>query len=175
MHENPSEFQKIRDNESLIPSAVSEIIRYQTPLSYMRRTAKEDVEIGGKQIKKGDKIAMWYASGNRDESFFPDADKFIIDRPNVRRHMAFGFGIHRCMGNRVAEAQLRIVWEEILKRFERLEVVGPESTAVLGLYAAGSTGQGGLLLEGHGHHLAWAFISGRIAGRNAAHEVAMKA
>ena len=124
MHENPSEFQKIKDNASLIPSAVSEIIRYQTPLSYMRRTAKEDVEIGGKQIKKGDKIAMWYASGNRDESFFPDADKFIIDRPNVRRHMAFGFGIHRCMGNRVAEAQLRIVWEEILKRFERLEVVG---------------------------------------------------
>ncbi len=84
----------------------------------------EDVEIGGKQIKKGDKIAMWYASGNRDESFIPDADKFIVDRPNVRRHMAFGFGIHRCMGNRVAEAQLRIVWEEILKRFERLEVVG---------------------------------------------------
>ncbi|MEP5566614.1 MAG: cytochrome P450, partial [Halioglobus sp.] len=111
MHENPSELQKIKDNEPLVSSAVSEIIRYQTPLSYMRRTANEDVEIGGKQIKKGEKIAMWYASGNRDESFFPDADKFIIDRPNVRRHMAFGFGVHRCMGNRVAEAQLRIVWE----------------------------------------------------------------
>ena len=124
MHENPSEFQKIRNDESLITAAVSEIIRYQTPLSYMRRTAKEDVEVGGKLIRKGDKVAMWYASGNRDESFFPDADKFIIDRPNVRRHMAFGFGIHRCMGNRVAEAQLRIVWEEILKRFDRLEVVG---------------------------------------------------
>ena len=124
MHENPNEFQKIKDDEALIPSAVSEIIRYQTPLSYMRRTAIEDVEIRGKQIKKGDKIAMWYASGNRDEAFFPDADKFIIDRPNVRRHMAFGFGVHRCMGNRVAEAQLRIVWEEILKRFDRLEVVG---------------------------------------------------
>ena len=124
MHDNPSQFRKIKDDHSLIPSAVSEIIRFQTPLSYMRRTANEDVEVGGKLIKKGDKIAMWYASGNRDESFFPDADKFIIDRPNVRRHMAFGFGIHRCMGNRVAEAQLRIVWEEILKRYHRLEVVG---------------------------------------------------
>ena len=116
--------QKLKEQPSLISSAVSEIIRYQTPLSYMRRTANEDVVIGDKQIRKGDKIAMWYASGNRDETVIPDADKFIIDRPNVRRHMAFGFGIHRCMGNRVAEAQLRIVWEEILKRFDRLEVVG---------------------------------------------------
>ena len=124
MHENPGELQKLKEQPSLIPSAVSEIIRYQTPLSYMRRTANEDVVIGDKQIRKGDKIAMWYASGNRDETVIPDADKFIVDRPNVRRHMAFGFGIHRCMGNRVAEAQLRIVWEEILKRFDRLEVVG---------------------------------------------------
>ena len=123
MHENPGEFQKMKANPALIPSAVSEIIRYQTPLSYMRRTANEDVEIGGKQIRKGDKIAMWYASGNRDDAAIPEPDRFIIDRDNVRRHMAFGFGVHRCMGNRVAEAQLRIVWEEVLKRFDRLEVV----------------------------------------------------
>ena len=124
MHQNPGELQKMKDNPKLVPSAVSEIIRYHTPLSYMRRTAKEDFELGGKVIKKGDKLAMWYASANRDESVIEDADKFIIDRKNVRRHIAFGFGLHRCMGNRVGEAQLRIVWEEILKRFDRLEVVG---------------------------------------------------
>ncbi len=124
MHENPDQFEKLKCDPDLIPNAVSEIIRYQTPLSYMRRTALEDVEIGGKLIKKGDKLAMWYASGNRDESEIENPDAFIIDRPNARHHMAFGYGIHRCLGNRVAEAQLRIVWEEILKRFERLEVVG---------------------------------------------------
>ena len=124
MHQNPGEWQKMKANPDLIPNAVSETIRYQTPLSYMRRTAKEDIEIGGKLIKKGDKVAMWYASGNRDEEEIDRPDEFIIDRPNARHHMAFGYGIHRCMGNRVAEAQLRIVWEEILKRFDRLEVVG---------------------------------------------------
>ncbi len=124
MHQNPDQFAKLKNDPSLIPNAVSEIIRYQTPLSYMRRTALEDVEIGGKLIKKGDKIAMWYASGNRDEDEIENPDDFIIDRPNARHHMAFGYGIHRCLGNRVAEAQLRIVWEEILERFERLEVIG---------------------------------------------------
>jgi len=124
MHQFPAEFQKLKDNPALVESAVSEIIRYQTPLSYMRRTATQDIEIGGQLIKKGDKVAMWYASGNRDEEIFEQADQFIIDRPNVRRHISFGFGIHRCMGNRIGEAQLRIVWEEILKRFDRLEVVG---------------------------------------------------
>ena len=124
MHKFPDELQKLKDNPALVESAVSEIIRYQTPLSYMRRTATQDIEIGGQLIKKGDKVAMWYASGNRDETIFEQADQFIIDRPNVRRHISFGFGIHRCMGNRIGEAQLRIVWEEILKRFDRLEVVG---------------------------------------------------
>jgi len=124
MHQFPNELQKLKNNPALVESAVSEIIRYQTPLSYMRRTATQDCEIGGQLIKKGDKLAMWYASGNRDEDVFEQADKFIIDRPNVRRHISFGFGIHRCMGNRIGEAQLRIVWEEILKRFDRLEVVG---------------------------------------------------
>ena len=124
MNEFPEEFAKLKANPDLIPSAVSEIIRFQTPLSYMRRTALEDIELGGKTIKKGDKVAMWYASGNRDEEEIPDADKFIIDRPNARHHMAFGYGIHRCLGNRVGEAQVRILWEEILKRFDHLEVVG---------------------------------------------------
>ena len=119
----PKEFDKLRANPSLVPNMVSEIIRWQTPLAYMRRTAMADYKIGGKTIKKGDKVAMWYVSGNRDESVIENADQLIIDRPNARRHLSFGFGIHRCVGNRLAEMQLRVVWEEILKRFTRIEVM----------------------------------------------------
>ena len=103
---------------------VSEIIRWHTPLPYMRRTANEDVEIRGKQIKAGDQVLMWYVSGNRDPDAFEAPDDFIIDRPRPRHHLSFGFGIHRCMGNRLAEMQLRILWEEILQRFESIETVG---------------------------------------------------
>ncbi len=123
LNENPDEYQKLRDNPSLIPNMVSEIIRWQTPLAHMRRTALEDIELGGKLIKKGDKVVMWYVSGNRDGEVIPDADKFIIDRPKARQHLSFGFGIHRCVGNRLGEMQLRIVWEEVLKRWPRIEVV----------------------------------------------------
>jgi cytochrome P450 len=126
MNQNPAEFQKLRDDPKLIPSAVSEIIRYQTPLSHMRRTALADYEIGGKTIKKGDKVVMWYISGNRDEEVIDNADQFIIDRARPRQHLSFGFGIHRCVGNRLAEMQLQILWEEILKRFPKIEVVGKE-------------------------------------------------
>ncbi len=124
LNEYPDEYQKLRDNPSLIPSMVSEIIRWQTPLAHMRRRALEDTELGGKLIKKGDKVVMWYVSGNRDEEVIDRANEFIIDRPHARRHLSFGFGIHRCMGNRLAEMQLRIVWEEILQRFHTVEVVG---------------------------------------------------
>ncbi len=124
LNQFPGEYQKLRDNPALIPNMVSEMIRWQTPVIHMRRTALEDVELGGKTIRKGDKVVMWYLSGNRDESVFPDADRLIIDRPNARNHVAFGFGVHRCMGNRLAEMQLRILWEEILKRFHTVEVVG---------------------------------------------------
>jgi len=103
---------------------VAEIIRWQTPLAFMRRTALEDYEFQGKQIKKGDKVVMWYVSGNRDESHFERADDLIIDRPNARQHISFGFGIHRCMGNRLAEMQLRVLWEEIMQHFAFVEVVG---------------------------------------------------
>ena len=126
---NPEQFGKLVADQSLIPSMVAETIRWQTPLAHMRRTAKIDTELGGQQIKAGDKVVMWYISGNRDERVFERPDSFIIDRPNVRKHLSFGFGIHRCMGNRLAELQLKVLWEEILKRFERLEVVGePERT-----------------------------------------------
>ena len=120
----PDQYQKLRDNPDLIPNMVSEMVRWQTPVIHMRRTALMDYELGGKQIKKGDKVIMWYLSGNRDESVFEDAEKMIIDRPNARSHVAFGFGVHRCMGNRLAEMQLRILWEEIVKRFDKVEVVG---------------------------------------------------
>lgn len=123
MNKFPDQYTKVSQNPDLIPKMVSEIIRWQTPLTHMRRIALEDVEIGGKKISKGDKIVMWYISGNRDESVFPNAGDFIIDRGNVRQHIAFGYGIHRCMGNRLAEMQLKIVWEEILKRFKFIEVV----------------------------------------------------
>lgn len=120
---NPNEFAKLKANPSLIPNMVSEIIRFQTPLAHMRRTALEDVEFEGHTIQKGDKVVMWYVSGNRDEDVICDPDRFLIDRERARHHLSFGFGIHRCMGNRVGEMQLRILWEEILKRFDRIEVV----------------------------------------------------
>ena len=120
---NPKEFVKLKADRSLIPGLVSEIIRYQSPLPHMRRTALEDIEFRGKQIKKGDRVVMWYVSGNRDEEVISRPDEFLIDRENPRHHLSFGFGIHRCMGNRVAEMQLRILWEEILRRFGRIEVL----------------------------------------------------
>jgi cytochrome P450 len=123
LNQNPDQYQKLRDNPDLITSMVPEIIRWQTPLAHMRRTALEDVELGGKQIKKGDKVVMWYVSGNRDDEVIEHADDFIIDRARPRQHLSFGFGIHRCVGNRLGEMQLRIVWEEALKRFHTIEVV----------------------------------------------------
>lgn len=124
LNKYPEQYQKLRDNPDLIPNMVAEIVRWQTPVIHMRRTALQDYELGGEQIKAGDKVVMWYLSGNRDESVFEEADKLIIDRPNARAHVSFGFGVHRCMGNRLAEMQLRILWEEIMQRFHTVEVVG---------------------------------------------------
>jgi cytochrome P450 len=121
---NPDQYRKLRENPALIPTMVPEIIRYQSPIAHMRRTAVADAELGGKQIRKGDKVVMWYKSGNRDEEAIEEADRFIIDRNRPRQHLSFGFGIHRCVGNRLAELQLTIMWEEILKRFPVIEVVG---------------------------------------------------
>jgi cytochrome P450 len=110
----------------LIPNMVAEIIRWQTPVLHMRRTLKADYEYAGRQMKAGDKVVLWYISANRDEAVHEDADRLVIDRPTARQHASFGFGIHRCMGNRLAEMQLRVVWEEIVKRFSFIEVTGPE-------------------------------------------------
>ncbi len=124
LNENPDQYRKLRDNHALIDSFVPEVIRWQTPLAHMRRTALTDTMLGGKMIRKGDKVVMWYVSGNHDETAIDDPDRFIIDRARPRQHLSFGFGIHRCVGLRLAELQLKIVWEEILKRFDTIEVVG---------------------------------------------------
>ena len=124
LNQFPDEYAKLQDNPGVIPNMVAEMVRWQTPVIHMRRTATQDFILGGEKIKQGDKVVMWYLSGNRDETVFPNADKLIIDRPNARQHVAFGFGIHRCMGNRLAEMQLRVLWEEIMKRFEKIELAG---------------------------------------------------
>jgi cytochrome P450 len=136
LNKHPDEYRKLRDNPALLDSCVPEVIRWQTPLAHMRRTALQDFEFRGKPIKKGDKVVMWYVSGNRDEEAIPNADKFLIDRENARRHLSFGFGIHRCVGNRLAEMQLKIVWEEILKRKLDLEVLA-EPKRVLSSFVKG--------------------------------------
>jgi cytochrome P450 len=124
LNENPEEYDKLRNDPSLIPNMVNEIIRWQTPLAHMRRTATRDTELGGEQIKKGDKVVMWYVSANRDETVIDRANEFLIDRENSKQHLSFGWGVHFCMGSRMAEMQLRVLWEECIKRFRKVEVVG---------------------------------------------------
>ncbi len=123
MSQYPAEYDKLLSDPSLIPKMVPEIIRWQSPVAHMCRTALIDTELGGKQIKAGDKVVMWYISGNRDERQIDRPDEFIIDRNNPRHHLSFGFGIHRCLGNRLGEMQLTILWEEIVKRLPKIEVV----------------------------------------------------
>jgi cytochrome P450 len=123
--ENPEQLELVRSRRELIPSLVSEIVRYQTPVLHMRRTARNDIELARRRISKGDKVVMWYISGNRDEDKIERADHFIIDRVKPRQHLSFGAGIHRCVGDRLAEQQLRILWEEILQRDLRFEIMGP--------------------------------------------------
>ena len=124
LNQNPDQYRKLRENPGLIPAMVSETIRWQTPLAYMRRTAKEDFVLRDKTIKAGDKVLMWYVSGNRDEEVISEPNRYNIERERPRQHLSFGFGIHRCVGNRLAELQLKIIWEEILKRFPEVRVTG---------------------------------------------------
>jgi cytochrome P450 len=120
---HPEEAAKLRANPALVTSMVPEIIRWVSPIIHMRRTATQDADLGGKRIRAGDKVVMWYVSGNRDPDSIEQPDRFIIDRARPRNHMSFGFGVHRCVGNRLAEMQLLILWEEILKRFPRIELM----------------------------------------------------
>jgi len=135
---NQDEWAKLRANPGLVDSMVPEIIRWQTPLPMMRRTALQDTELGGKQVLKGDKVIMWYLSGNRDEEAIDNPNAFIIDRARPRQHLSFGFGIHRCVGNRLAELQLKVLWEEVLKRFPVIEVLD-EPKRVLSNFVRGYT------------------------------------
>ena len=123
MNRYRDQYDKLRADPSLLPSMVSETIRWQTPLAHMKRVATQDIELGGKQIRKGDVVVMWYVSGNRDDEVIERPNDYIIDRPRPRQHLSFGFGIHRCVGNRLAELQLQIIWEEILKRFPDIQVL----------------------------------------------------
>ena len=134
----PRQYDKLIADPDLIRNMVQEIIRWQTPLPYMRRTATRDVELSGQQIRKDDQVLLWYISANRDTDVFDDPDVINIERDNAAQHLAFGFGIHRCMGSRLAEMQLRILWEEILDRFERVEVVG-EATRTFSSFVHGYT------------------------------------
>jgi cytochrome P450 len=138
LNQNPDQYRKLRENPELIPSMVSETIRWQTPLAHMRRNAKQDIVFQGKKIREGDKVVMWYVSGNRDDEVIERPNDYIIDRERHRQHLSFGFGIHRCVGNRLAELQLKILWEEILKRFPVIEVTGPP-TRLLSNFVRGNS------------------------------------
>ena len=124
LHLFPEQNEKLRANPALVPSMVSETIRWQTPLTHMSRRVPEDVEYNGKLMRKGERVILWYVSGNRDDSKLDRPNEYIVDRKNPRQHLSFGFGIHRCLGNRLAELQLRLTWEEILKRFPEINVIG---------------------------------------------------
>jgi len=136
LNKYPDERAKLEADPGLIPNAVQELIRWQTPLAHMSRTAVEDTEIDGHQIKAGDKVVMWYISANRDESVFTDGEHIRIDRENARRHLSFGYGIHRCVGARVAELQLVTLLEEMAKRRLRANVIG-EPTRVPACFVHG--------------------------------------
>lgn len=124
MHRYPAEYLKVRRRPELIPNMVAEIIRWQTPVIHMRRTATRDVHFANQSIRRGEKVVLWYLSGNFDDDVFANAERFLADRPNADRHLAFGFGVHRCLGRRLAELQLQILWEEMIERFRSIEVVG---------------------------------------------------
>ena len=123
LNKNPAQYDKLRADPSLIPSMVSETIRWQTPLAHMSRTVTQDYEFGGKLMREGDKVMMWYVSGKLDDSVIETPNDYIVDRARPRNHLSFGFGVHRCVGNRLAELQLTIIWEEILKRFPSVDLV----------------------------------------------------
>lgn len=120
----PGEWEKLIADPSRAAAAVPEIIRWQTPLSHMRRTCVADTEVGGQTIRKGEKVVLWYISANRDEALFADAERLDLDRANARRHLAFGFGVHRCVGARLAELQIATLIEEMLARRMTVRVTG---------------------------------------------------
>lgn len=120
----PDQWDQLCAKPELISNAANEVIRWQCPALHMRRTAVEDVDFRGHLIRKGDKLVLWYVSANRQETLFPNGARLLIDRPNARRHLSFGYGIHRCVGARLAELQLQILIEEMMKRKMRVNLAG---------------------------------------------------
>jgi cytochrome P450 len=120
----PDQRKLFEQQPELIPNAVQECIRYQTPLAHMRRTATQDSELFGNEVKAGEKLILWYLSANRDETVFANPDKLDITRENARRNLSFGYGIQRCVGARLAELHLRVLLEEMHKRRMRVHVAG---------------------------------------------------
>jgi cytochrome P450 len=112
----PNQWEQVAAKPALIPNAVQELVRWQTPIAHMRRTALHECEIGGRTIRPGEKVVLWYASANRDEDMFADADAYVADRPNARRHLSFGAGAHRCLGARLAQLQVSVLFETLLAR-----------------------------------------------------------
>ena len=120
---HPEQLQALRDDFSLIPNAVEEMLRFCNPLHYFRRTATQDCELGGKEIKAGDKVAMMYTAANRDPEVFADPETFDIRRhPNP--HLSFGIGAHFCLGAHLARLEARIFFEELLSTFRTIELAG---------------------------------------------------
>ena len=121
---HPEQCSQLVDDPSLIPGAVEEMLRWTSPVTHMARTATEDVELRGRLIKKGESVVMFYGSANRDEEIFGvDAEEFRISR-NPNPHIAFGCGEHACIGAQLARLEATILFEELLKRYTGLEVVG---------------------------------------------------
>ena len=123
LHENPQEKQKLIKDPTLISNAADEMLRWVSSVIYMRRTATCDTEIRGQPIKEGDKVVMWYGSANRDEEVFQDAHLFKVDREDAKKHIAFGAGQHLCLGNRLGQLQIRVLYEELLSRFPNIQVI----------------------------------------------------
>ena len=150
MTEFPEQRQMIIDDPSLIPKMSHEALRLVSPVITMRRTATEETEIAGQQIAENEKVIMWYGAANRDPDVFPDPDRFDMHRPNVEKHLAFGHGVHKCLGNRIAQMQLNIAYERIFDRFPNIQWTGKQKIAPVVLVHAISSLQ--VHLYGVGRH-----------------------
>lgn len=139
INRHPETWERLREEPRLVPNAVQEVIRWQTPLAHMRRTATKDVEFHGAHIKRGDRVVLWYCSGNRDESLFRNGDDFDVRRVNARNHISYGHGIHRCIGRHAAEMQLRVLLEAMLKRFEHVNLLSLPKRTMSNYFAGYST------------------------------------
>jgi cytochrome P450 len=122
--ENPDEWAKLQKNASLLDSAVEEIVRWTTPVIQFARTATQDYRLRGTTIRNGQSVCLFYASGNRDEEVFPDGHRFRVDRPS-NPHIAFGRGEHVCLGAHLARLEIRVAFEALRERLERVELAGP--------------------------------------------------